>query len=111
MTSSTTLGRTAVATRPAVYSQHAHAVVREGINNTVRHANASDLTITVSVGDDPTITITDDGIGIGIGVGIGQTTPAAACTTSPNAPRAPAAPATSPAPTRGTRVTWTAPLT
>jgi signal transduction histidine kinase len=49
---------------PGWVAQHAHAVVREGINNTVRHANASDLTITVSVGDDPTITITDDGIGI-----------------------------------------------
>ena len=49
---------------PDGLAQHAHAVVREGVNNTVRHAHAHDLTITISVDNDLTITITDDGHGI-----------------------------------------------
>jgi signal transduction histidine kinase len=90
---------------PDGLAQHAHAVVREGINNTVRHANAHDLTITVTLDNNLTITITDDGDGIG------QTTPhrglhnltqrahqtGGTChLTRPD--------------TGGTRLTWTAPL-
>jgi signal transduction histidine kinase len=90
---------------PDGLAQHAHAVVREGINNTVRHANAHDLTIAVTLDNNLTITITDDGDGIG------QTTPhrglhnltqrahqtGGTChLTRPD--------------TGGTRLTWTAPL-
>jgi signal transduction histidine kinase len=51
-------------TVPDHLAQHADAVIREGISNTVRHARAHELTITVGVNDDElTITITDDGIG------------------------------------------------
>jgi signal transduction histidine kinase len=49
---------------PTALAQHAHAVIREGISNTIRHANARDLTITISMDDDLIITITDDGDGI-----------------------------------------------
>ncbi len=49
---------------PTDLAQHAHAVIREGISNTVRHARARELTVTVSLDDHLTITITDDGAGI-----------------------------------------------
>ena len=49
---------------PVNLAEHAHAVVREGISNTVRHANAHNLTVTVSLDDHLTITITDDGDGM-----------------------------------------------
>ena len=43
---------------------HALAVLREGISNCVRHADASTVTIAISVDDDLTIEITDNGAGI-----------------------------------------------
>ena len=49
---------------PVNLAEHAHAVVREGISNTVRHANAHNLIVTVSLDDHLTITITDDGDGM-----------------------------------------------
>lgn len=49
---------------PAELARHLHAVVREGICNTVRHAHAHELTVTISVDDNLAITITDDGDGI-----------------------------------------------
>jgi signal transduction histidine kinase len=49
---------------PAPLARDAQAVVREGISNTIRHARAHELTITISVDDTITITITDDGDGI-----------------------------------------------
>jgi len=49
---------------PADLLAHAHAVVREATANAVRHAHASELTITITVGEDLVIDVTDDGVGI-----------------------------------------------
>jgi len=43
---------------------HAEAVVREAVSNAVRHADATELSITVSVADDLVIDVTDNGIGL-----------------------------------------------
>ncbi len=44
--------------------EHAEAVVREALANTVRHARAGTVTVTVSVADDLVIDVTDDGVGL-----------------------------------------------
>jgi signal transduction histidine kinase len=44
---------------PTNLAEHAHAVVGEGISNTIRHAHAHHLTITISLDDHLTMTITD----------------------------------------------------
>jgi signal transduction histidine kinase len=44
--------------------EHAEAVLREALSNTVRHAGASTVTVTISVGDDLAVEVTDDGVGI-----------------------------------------------
>jgi signal transduction histidine kinase len=49
---------------PPDLAEHADAVVREAVSNAVRHAQATELAVTVSVGDDVTIDVTDNGIGI-----------------------------------------------
>lgn len=90
---------------PAPLARDAQAVVREGISNTVRHANAHELTITISVDDTITITITDDGDGIPETTahsGLHNLTQRAGqagghCTITRSG-------------TGGTRLTWTAPL-
>lgn len=45
-------------------ADHAEAVVREAVSNTVRHAGASELSVVVRVEDDLSITITDNGRGM-----------------------------------------------
>jgi signal transduction histidine kinase len=90
---------------PADLAQHVQAVVREAVSNAVRHANATDLTITVSVDDDLVIDVTDNGIGLPDTVarsGLHNLAQRAAsaggsCTISRPADG-------------GTRVVWTAPL-
>ncbi|HJP73733.1 MAG TPA: GAF domain-containing sensor histidine kinase [Pseudonocardiaceae bacterium] len=49
---------------PAGLAEHAQAVVREAVSNAVRHAAATELTVTVSVDDDLVIDVTDNGVGI-----------------------------------------------
>lgn len=49
---------------PAGLAEHAQAVVREAVSNAVRHACATELTVTVSVEDDLVIDVTDNGVGI-----------------------------------------------
>jgi signal transduction histidine kinase len=49
---------------PAGLAEHAEAVVREAVSNAVRHARASDLSVTVSLDDNLVIDVTDTGIGI-----------------------------------------------
>lgn len=49
---------------PEELAAHAEAVVREAVSNAVRHARASELTITVSVEDDLVIDVTDNGVGM-----------------------------------------------
>ena len=49
---------------PNELAQHLQAVVREAVSNAVRHAQASELSITVSVGDEVVVDVTDNGIGL-----------------------------------------------
>ena len=44
--------------------QHAEAVVREGVSNAIRHADASDVVVTIQARDEFTIDIEDDGRGL-----------------------------------------------
>ncbi len=53
---------------PAGLAQQAEAAVREAVSNAVRHAHASELTVTISVNDDVVINVTDNGIGIPVAV-------------------------------------------
>jgi signal transduction histidine kinase len=48
----------------ATLADHAEAVVREAVNNAVRHANSTALTVTISVDDDLTIEVKDNGRGM-----------------------------------------------
>ncbi|NKQ52064.1 GAF domain-containing protein [Amycolatopsis sp. K13G38] len=45
-------------------AEDAEAVLREALSNTVRHARATSVTVTVSVADDLIIDVTDDGVGL-----------------------------------------------
>ncbi|MGW5073131.1 sensor histidine kinase [Rhodococcus sp. NPDC004095] len=49
---------------PTSVAPHAEAVLREGLSNARRHANATTLTVTVSAAEDFTIVVDDDGIGM-----------------------------------------------
>jgi two-component system, NarL family, sensor histidine kinase DevS len=48
----------------AELGEHAEAVLREALSNTVRHARANSVTVTVSAGDELVVDVTDDGIGM-----------------------------------------------
>lgn len=48
---------------PAGLGEHAEAVVREAVSNAVRHAKASELSVTVSLDDNLVIDVTDNGVG------------------------------------------------
>ncbi len=45
-------------------AEHALAVLQEGVSNAVRHARASDITVTVEAGADLVIDVTDNGVGM-----------------------------------------------
>ncbi|MGY1901260.1 sensor histidine kinase, partial [Nocardia gipuzkoensis] len=45
-------------------ADHAEAVVREAVSNTVRHSGAKSVSVEITVADDLTIVIEDDGCGI-----------------------------------------------
>jgi signal transduction histidine kinase len=45
-------------------ADHAEAVIREAVANAVRHARASELTVTVEAGDELTISVVDNGVGM-----------------------------------------------
>jgi signal transduction histidine kinase len=49
----------------AELADHTEAVVREAVSNAVRHAEASELAITVRVEDDLSIEVIDNGRGLG----------------------------------------------
>lgn len=49
-------------------ADYVEAVLREGLSNVVKHAQASSATVAVEVLDDLTLTIADDGIGIPLGI-------------------------------------------
>ncbi|MFD9668636.1 GAF domain-containing protein [Rhodococcus sp. NPDC059968] len=48
----------------AALADHAEAVLREALSNTVRHAAAGTITVSISVYDDLVIEVADDGTGI-----------------------------------------------
>jgi signal transduction histidine kinase len=48
----------------ATLAGHAEAVVREAVSNAVRHAQATELTVTVKVEDDLSIEVEDNGRGM-----------------------------------------------
>jgi signal transduction histidine kinase len=90
---------------PPALAQHTQAVVREAVSNAVRHANATEVMITVSVGDDLVIEVDDNGRGIPDTVAKSglhnladrATESGGSCTVTPNKDG-------------GTRFLWTAPL-
>lgn len=45
-------------------SDHAEAVVREGVSNAVRHGHSPNVSVTVTVDDNLTIVVSDDGVGM-----------------------------------------------
>ncbi|MGH3876328.1 MAG: GAF domain-containing sensor histidine kinase [Actinophytocola sp.] len=45
-------------------AEHTLAALREGISNAVRHARATDITVTVEAGADLVVDVTDDGVGM-----------------------------------------------
>ena len=49
---------------PAGTAVQVLAVVREGVTNAVRHADARSITVTVEAGDDLLVEVVDDGVGI-----------------------------------------------
>lgn len=49
---------------PAAIAPHAEAVLREGLSNARRHADATSLAVRVSADQDLTIVIEDDGVGM-----------------------------------------------
>ncbi|GAB3488660.1 GAF domain-containing sensor histidine kinase [Amycolatopsis cihanbeyliensis] len=87
-------------------ADHAEAVVREAVSNTIRHARASTVTITVSVADDLAIDVTDDGVGMPDTVarsGLHNLTD--------RARQSDGALSVSPGSDGGTRLVWSAPVT
>ncbi|MGP4019280.1 sensor histidine kinase [Saccharopolyspora sp. 5N708] len=86
-------------------AEHAEAVVLEAVSNTVRHAQASELSVTISLDGNLTIDVTDNGVGIPDAVahsGLRNLAERAAqvggrCTVER-------------LPTGGTRLLWTAPV-
>jgi signal transduction histidine kinase len=90
---------------PAELGVHAEAAVREAVSNVVRHAGASAVTVTVEAGEELRIDVVDDGVGID---------PATARSGLRNleqrARERGGSCTASPAPGRGTRLSWRVPL-
>ncbi|HEU5470802.1 MAG TPA: GAF domain-containing protein [Actinophytocola sp.] len=49
-------------------AEHALAVLREAVSNALRHAQASEVVVTIEAGDDLIIDVADNGIGIPTGI-------------------------------------------
>ncbi|WP_068017240.1 sensor histidine kinase [Nocardia mexicana] len=89
-------------------ADHAEAVVREAVSNTVRHSGATTVTVTVTVADDLALLIEDDGRGIPADI-----TPSGLTNLARRAEQVGGDFDTGPADSssgRGTRLRWTAPL-
>jgi two-component system sensor histidine kinase DevS len=89
----------------AALADHAEAVVREAVSNSVRHAGASTLNVAVSVDDDLTITVTDDGVGFPA-----TTTRSGLANLASRAEQCGGGLAVGAAPDGGTRLVWSVPL-
>ena len=89
----------------AALADHAEAVVREAVSNTVRHAGAATLTVNVTIGDDLCIDVVDDGKGIP-----GDITGSGLTNLRRRAEDVGGSFTVEKAPSGGTRLTWCAPL-
>ncbi|OLF14793.1 sensor histidine kinase [Actinophytocola xanthii] len=91
---------------PPEVGEHAVAVLAEGVSNAVRHARASDITVTVEAGADLIVDVTDDGVGMPPDVArsglLNLERRATACGGTATV---------SPGPDGGTRLVWRVPLT
>jgi len=87
-------------------AENALAVVQEGVSNAVRHAHATDITVTVEAGADFVIDVSDDGIGMPADVArsglLNVERRATACGGTASV---------LPGPNGGTRLVWRVPLT
>ncbi|WP_092627208.1 GAF domain-containing protein [Actinopolyspora mzabensis] len=90
---------------PEELAEQAEAVIREALSNTVRHADASSVAVTVSVTDELTVTVVDDGSGIPAGV-----TRSGLDNLAQRARRVEGTMEATPLPGGGTRLSWSAPL-
>jgi signal transduction histidine kinase len=90
---------------PPTLAEHAEAVVREAVSNTVRHAQASDLSVTVSLNGDLVVDVTDNGIGFPE-----TTTRSGLCNLAERATQCGGHFVVKPLESGGTRLLWTAPV-
>jgi signal transduction histidine kinase len=87
-------------------AEHALAVVQEGVSNAVRHARASDITVTIEAGADLVIDVTDNGVGMPADVGR-----SGLLNVERRAGECGGTVTVSPGPDGGTRLVWRVPLT
>lgn len=90
---------------PPEIGEHALAVLREGVSNAIRHAQAKEITVTVEAGEDLIIVVRDNGIGLPADVArsglLGVERRATECGGTATL---------SPDPDGGTRLAWRVPL-
>ncbi|MPZ81787.1 MAG: GAF domain-containing protein [Actinophytocola sp.] len=87
-------------------AEHALSVVQEGVSNAVRHARASDITVTVEAGADLVVDVTDDGVGMPADVAR-----SGLLNLERRATECGGTVSISPGPNGGTRLVWRVPLT
>jgi len=87
-------------------AEHAVAVLREAVSNALRHAQASEIVVTVEAADDLIIDVVDNGIGIPAG-----TARSGLLNLERRATKCGGTATVGPGPRGGTRLTWRVPLT
>jgi signal transduction histidine kinase len=90
----------------AVLADNTEAVVLEAVSNAVRHAHARTISVTVRVEDELTVEVADDGCGVPPDI-----TPSGLTNLSERAAQLGGAMSVTDAPTGGTVVHWSVPLT
>jgi len=91
---------------PSDLAEHASAVVREAVTNAIRHAQASELVVSIDAGDTLLIEVTDNGTGIP-----DTAHRSGLCNLHKRADECNGSFTVREATGGGTRLTWTAPLT
>jgi signal transduction histidine kinase len=87
-------------------AEHAVAVLREAVSNALRHAQASEIVVTIEAGDHLIIDVCDDGVGIPAG-----TARSGLLNVERRATKCGGTVTIGPGPRSGTRLTWRVPLT